>query len=312
MYFYAYHVIIGVNMILSNMSSNPIVSLVKSEDHYNGTKNALSLIIEHIAESIKGKENVLIKPNFVSTRRQLAATHVDSVKAVLDVITHYYDETIIIGEGPAIGNLQDGITNFDYETLKDDYDVRFVDLNEDDYLELEGVNRSLDPIKFRFSKTLLESDYLISIAKPKTHDCVIATLSLKNVVVGSLVSKREKERIHQGTKAININLALLGKECIPNLGVVDGLFGMEGAGPVSGEPVELGLCGVSLYPVSLDAVMAKVMGFEPLEIGYLYYLNDWAIGVADVDQIKVIGEPISKVSKKFKPHPTYREQCRWK
>jgi len=294
------------------MSSNPIVTLVKSEDHYKGTQKALSLIIDDIAESIRGKKKVLIKPNFVSTRRQLAATHVDSVKAVLDVITQYCNNKIIIGEGPAIGNLQDGITNFGFDVLKDEYDVRFVDLNEDDYLELEGVNSSLDPIKLRFSKTLLESDYLISIAKPKTHDCVIATLSLKNVVVGSLVSKREKERIHQGTKAININLAKLAKECIPSLGVVDGLFGMEGAGPVSGEPVQLGLCGVSLHPVSLDAVMAKVMGFEPLEIGYLYYLNDWGIGVADLDQIEVIGESISKVSREFQPHPTYEEQCKWK
>ena len=297
---------------MKNMSSKPIVTLVKSEDHYKGTINALQLISDDIADSLRGKKNVLIKPNFVSTRRQLATTHVDSVKAVLDVITRYFNGKIIIGEGPAIGNLKDGITNFGYEILEDEYNVLFVDLNEDDYLELEGVNSSLDPINLRFSKTLLESDYLVSIAKPKTHDCVIATLSLKNVVVGSLVSKREKEKIHQGTKAININLAKLAKECIPSLGVVDGLFGMEGAGPVSGEPIKLGLCGASLYPVSLDAVMAKVMGFEPLKIGYLYYLNDWGIGVADLDQIEVKGESISNVSVKFKPHPTYEEQCRWK
>ena len=87
---------------------------------------------------------------------------------------------------------------------------------------------------------------------------------------------------------------------------------MEGAGPVSGKPVQLGLCSASLSPVSLDAVMAKVMGFEPLEIGYLYYLNDWGIGVADVDKIEIKGESISDVSVKFKPHPTYEEQCRWR
>ena len=81
------------------MSSKPIVTLVKSEDHYTGTKNALHLIIDDIAESIRGKKNVLIKPNFVSTCKQLAATHVDSVKAVLDVITQYYDGKIIVGEG---------------------------------------------------------------------------------------------------------------------------------------------------------------------------------------------------------------------
>ena len=158
-----------MNTFLENMPSKPIVTLIKSEDHYKGTKYALQLISEDIAESLRGKKNVLIKPNFVSTHRQLAATHVDSVKAVLDVITQHFDGEIIIGEGPAIGNLKDGITNFGYEVLEEEYNVLFVDLNEDDYLELEGVNSSLDPINLRFSKTVLESDYLVSIAKPKTH-----------------------------------------------------------------------------------------------------------------------------------------------
>jgi hypothetical protein len=58
--------------------------------------------------------------------------------------------------------------------------------------------------------------------------------------------------------------------------------------------------------------MAKIMGFNPLDIGYLHYLNDWGIGVADLDRIKVVGEPIEKVYRKFRPHPTYRDQLNWR
>lgn len=292
--------------------SKPIVALVRSEGHYEGTKKALNLIEDQIARSIEGKRRVLIKPNFVSTRRQLAATHVDSVKAVLDTLSKHHNGKITIGEGPAIGSLEDGISNFGYDKLEDEYDVDFVDLNKDKYLELEAVNRSFEPIKFRVSKTLLESDYLISVAVPKTHDCVIATLSIKNVVVGALVNTGEKEKIHQGTKAININIAKLAVQYMPSLAVIDGYIGMEGSGPVRGNPVELGVSAASLHPVSLDAVMARIMGFEPLDIGYLYHLNEWGAGVADLNKIEVSGVSIDEVSRRFKPHPGYEHQLKWK
>ena len=292
--------------------SKPIVALVRSEGHYEGTKKALNLIEDQIARSIEGKRRVLIKPNFVSTRRQLAATHVDSVKAVLDTLSKHHNDTITIGEGPAIGSLEDGISNFGYDKLEDEYDVDFVDLNKDTYLELEAVNRSFEPLKLRLSKTLLESDYLISVAVPKTHDCVIATLSIKNVVVGALVNTGEKEKIHQGTKAININIAKLAVQYMPSLAVIDGYIGMEGSGPVRGNPVELGVSAASLHPVSLDAVMARIMGFEPLDIGYLYHLNEWGVGVADLNKSEVSGISIDEVSRRFKPHPGYERQLKWK
>ena len=112
------------------------------------------------------------------------------------------------------------------------------------------------------------------MAKPKTHDCVIATLSIKNVVVRSLVTAPEKQKIHQGAKAINLNIAKLAKHCMPSLGLIDGFEGMEGDGPTDGAPVRLGVASASLHPVSLDAVMAWIMGFDPLDIGYLHHLDE--------------------------------------
>jgi uncharacterized protein (DUF362 family) len=286
--------------------------VIKSNGYYEGSRRALKPFEDDIAEGIKGKKKVLIKPNFVSTTVQLAATHVESVKAVLDTLSQFYNGEIILGEGPSGKSLREAITNFGYDALVDEYHLKTVDLNEDKFVEIEGVDSSLKPINFHVSKTLLESDYLISVAKPKTHDTVIATLSIKNVVVGSLVSLTEKEKIHQGTRAINENIAILGKHCMPDLALIDGFVGMEGAGPVDGNPVGLGVSSASLYPVSLDAVMAKIMGFEPLEIGYLYHLNNWGFGVADLSKIRVVGEPVEKVYWKFKPHPTYIDQLKWR
>jgi len=293
----------------------PVVALAESRSHYDGVFEALKLIETQIEEGLKGKKRVLIKPNFVSVRRQLAATHVDAVRAVLDIISKYYSGKIVVGEGPSFASLREGLVNFDYLKLQKHYNVDFVDLNEGDSVEIEVTGPQRLPSKFRVSKTVVESDYRISVAMPKTHDFVITTMTIKNMVVGSLIQRagmNEKWKIHQGFKAMNHFLAALAMKVMPHLGVVDGFQGMEGRGPVGGDPVDLRVAAASTFPVSLDAVMNVVMGFNPHDIGYIHYLNEWGIGVADLDGIEVIGVPIDKVARKFKPHPEYREMLKWR
>ncbi len=300
---------------LSSGSEKSTVALAGSKSHYDGVSEALKLVERQIETGIKGKKKILIKPNFVSTSNQLAATHVDAVRAVLDTVNKYHSGKIIIGEGPSFSSLKRALVNFDFLKLQKQYDVEFLDLNEDGTVEVEAAGAQQRSTRFNVSKTVVESDYRISVALPKTHDYVIATLTIKNVVVGSLVGgaySHEKWKIHQGPKSMNLLLAGLAKAVMPELGVVDGFQGMEGRGPVSGDPVDLRVAAASVFPVSLDAVMCAVMGFDPLDIGYLYHLNDWGVGVADLNKIKVIGLPIEKAKRQFRPHPNTREMLKWK
>jgi len=115
----------------------PTVALAESKSHYDGVFEALKLIENQIEEGIKGKKKVLIKPNFVSVNRQLAATHVDAVRGILDVVSKYHSGRIMIGEGPSFSSLRTGLVNFDYLKLQNHYNVEFVDLNEDDSIEIE-------------------------------------------------------------------------------------------------------------------------------------------------------------------------------
>jgi len=293
----------------------PIVALVQSKGHYEGVFEALNLIENQISEDIKGKKKILVKPNFVSVHRQLAATHVDAVRAILDIISKYYSGKIIIGEGPSFSRLKEGLVNFNFLKLQRDYNVDFVDLNEDDSVEIEIADPHVGLNKFHISKLVVDSDYRISVALPKTHDCVITTLAIKNMVVGSLGGRNttnEKWKIHQGPKVMNFLLAKLALKVMPHLGVIDGFQGMEGRGPTGGDPVDLKVAAASSFPVSLDAVMNVVMGFNPFDIGYLYYLNEWDAGTIDVNEIEVIGVPVESVMRKFRPHPEYREMLKWK
>jgi len=296
---------------IKNPEGKPVVALIRSEGHYEGVREALQLIEDRVAHDIKGKKKVLVKPNFVSTRVQLAATPVEAVRAVLDLVTRYHSGKITVAESPAMSTFQEGLRNFGYLKLRDEYDVEFIDLDEDDSVEVEILNSQLKPISVHVARTVAESDYRVSVTRPKTHDAVIVTLSVKNTAMGSLLNG-DKSRMHQGYKAINLNLARVSRLTLPHLGVIDGFVGMEGNGPVSGTPINFGIAAASTSPVALDAVVAEAMGFNPGDVGYLHHLSEWGMGTLDLGEIEIRGAPLEKVKKGFKPHPGYREQLQWR
>jgi hypothetical protein len=53
------------------------------------------------------------------------------------------------------------------------------------------------------------------------------------------------------------------------------------------------------------------MGFEPRQIGYLVLAESAGLGVADLEAINVLGDPIASVRRRFIPHSNYRVQRHW-
>jgi len=166
------------------------VALVKGDDRYANITQALELIAGDVA--VGQKHCILIKPNFVSTTRQLAATHVEAVRAVLEFLKSRTRAEIVIAEGAALADTFDGYRNFGYQALARDYHVTLVDLNREAWVPLMVYDRDLRPFAVRVARTVVESDYRISVGPPKTHDVVVVTLSLKNMVMGSVI--REETR----------------------------------------------------------------------------------------------------------------------
>ena len=90
--------------------------------------------------------------------------------------------------------------------------------------------------------------------------------------------------------------------------VVDGIWGMEGNGPMGGEPVEMDLIVAGADPVAVDAVCTAIMGFNPKNIVHITLAAKRGLGVADLDQIIIEGEALADVAKDFEVVP---EDSRW-
>jgi uncharacterized protein (DUF362 family) len=114
----------------------------------------------------------------------------------------------------------------------------------------------------------------------------------------------------KSTKVIHHNIVEFAKISWPDLVVLDGYNVMEGRGPVDGDPLEMKFVVSSADPLKADALAARLMGIDPLTIGYLFYMHKLNMG--DISQDGLLGDRVEDVMKTVKLHPTYRIQKEWK
>lgn len=326
------------------------VSLVKGPRRYDNVRRALELIETDVR--LEPGQSILVKPNLTCATVALAVTQVDAVRAVLSFLRERTSAPIVIAEGTGLPSHRTKVAfkTFGYHSLEQEFGAKLVDLNEDSGIEVQIFDSRLRPLAIKVSRTLLEAKYRVSLAVPKTHDAVVITASLKNMLMagplrreGTLSSRlvtlaarytpasvrrsplarrlwvqaplgkdNYKVWVHQGSPATNLNLFLLARILRPHLAVIDGFQGMEGEGPVDGQEVALGLALASTDAVAADAVAARIMGFDLGQIGYLHYCHQAGLGEGDVDNITILGEPIEAHIRPFRPHPTTDEQLRWR
>ena len=292
------------------------VGLVKGNDCREITYQALRRIEDEVIGAI-GNKKVLIKPNFVSTGRQLAATHVDSVRGILDFLKPHYEKQIIIGESTASreGTFE-GFKNYGYLALEKEYNVKLIDLNKQPWQYRYVFGKGHRPTPIRIISDFLDAQtYIISAAKMKTHDRVVTTLSLKNVLLGAPLNDyktNDKWLMHQAYNfsreaALHYNMFHLAQELYPDLGVIDGFTAMEGNGPVGGDPVEAKVALASTDPVAMDTLATKLMGFDPAQIMYLTAMAEAGMGQGDLSKVEVLGTPVEQCQYKLKLHKRLEE-----
>ena len=190
-----------------------------TQGHREGVTAALGLLAarEDPASLLRG-EQVLVKPNCVSSSRQLSATRAGALEVVLEFIGRYGPRRIIRGEGSAEDTRQ-AFRNFGYLEVAERYGAEVLDLNRDRAVSITIYDREGRTRKVPVARTALESAR-VSVALPTTHDTVIIPATVKNLAVGAL-QRPHKWTIHQGYPVLNLKLALLAHKLLPHLAVLD-------------------------------------------------------------------------------------------
>ncbi len=122
---------------------------------------------------------------------------------------------------------------------------------------------------------------------------------------------RQYPAYRKSVKMIHRNIVEFAKRTWPDLVVLDGFVCMEYNGPVDGTPVQLNTAIASADPVKADGVAARLIGFEPEEIGYLYYLQEEE-HMGEYSLENLVGDDLNQLKRKFKRHGTYDIQSQWR
>lgn len=308
------HSVQAADVADSKAANESKVALIKGNERYSNIYDALKMLEQDIKKGI-GNRQVVIKPNMVVTDNQLAATHVDAVTAILDLLKPIYEKQVIIAESPADGPAKRGYDNYGYYKLQKKYNLKFMELDEDKRSTFFILDKNLQPMPIVISSMMMDPNiYLISSAVMKTHDVVVATLSLKNILMGAplkINGKHYKRDVHQGIKQINFTFFLMTQRMKPDLAVIDGFQGMEGNGPVNGTSADVRVAVASTDFLAADRIAVEVMGIDFAKIGYLNYCANANLGIADLNRIQVLGQKIDNCRKKFKLHQNIQQQYQW-
>jgi uncharacterized protein (DUF362 family) len=153
------------------------------------------------------------------------------------------------------------------------------------------------PEGIRIPKRLIGSN-IIHLPTMKTHVFTQMTGAMKNAFGGLLFEKRHWTHgvIHETL----VDLLAIQKEIHPGLfAVMDGTFAGDGPGPRCMMPQVKNYILASGDMVALDAVAAKMMGFDPLSIKFIRLAHERGLGCGDVREIEVVGEDIADVNFHF-------------
>jgi uncharacterized protein (DUF362 family) len=305
----------------------PAVSLVHGESRRKNVCDALVAIDDDIGPKLKTKKYVIIKPNIVGamSKNALSASNADEIHGILDYLEPRFKGPVMVAESSA------GDTGRAYETLEypqvvaehRSQKVSLVDLNREAKIKvIPGIDYHLHVVPIRVAAQLFDPDaFIISAGIMKTHNVGVATLSVKNMVVGAPLhyapgeSTRwnDKRKMHAGIRQTNYLMYLMADKMKPYWGaaVIDGYEGMEGNGPGAGTPVPSRVAIASSDFVAADRVGVEAMGIDPGYLGYLTYLGAAGVGQYDLAKITLRGPSIASVQKKYRLHTDIERELQW-
>jgi uncharacterized protein (DUF362 family) len=293
------------------------VALTTGKDRADQTLQALKALEKEITAAIGGKP-VVIKPNMVINDNALAATNAETIGAILEFLKSIKKiDNVVIAESPAMGTAMEGFNAYGYVPVAKKYGVKLVELDQQPVEILHAIDEGegkLYPV--RVAKMMLDNNsFVISAAVMKTHNVFVATLSLKNIVLGSPIKDdtgADKPYMHGGGFwGANYNMFNFGQRLHPHLAVIDGFQGMEGDGPVSGTAVDHKVCVASLDWCAADHTAARLMGIDPKKMGYLTFAARAQLGQSDPAKIDMVGEALDKHVKTYKLAPNVEDQYTW-
>lgn len=283
----------------------------------DAVKQAVEMAVGSIDNVIKPGQKVLVKPNLAFQAPPTSFAVVDP--RTLEAVVHYLKTEskageVAVGDNPSLGKHvgkarpameQSGLGEAAERGGADR--IVYFDETETVHVKIPGAHYLHEADVW---KPFLDADVVINVPKMKVHLAKTVTLGIANWQ-GILrndhpsddgVDGKGLHTNQQGQHRNDIDAKVVDEYRVrkADLTIVDAVIGMEGQGPHTGTPIEMGLVLAGTDTVAVDAVTSACMGFDPAEIPAVRIAAHDGLGEMDLDRIEVVGAPIAEVMKHFK------------
>ena len=228
-----------------------------------GIDSAVRRVFEHfggISEFVKKGERVLLKVNLVSGHDIARRVTTDpaivraAAKLVIDA-----GGVPFIADSPGIDNFRKAAEKAGFVGVAEELGIECRELTDPvDLPASEGA----DFKRIQVSRQVLEADKVISLAKLKTHGQMYLTMGTKNLF--GTIPGRLKAGWHYNVGLNREKFASLLLDIYrgvrPCFTLLDGVIGMDGDGPTSGDPYPFGLIGGSADALTMDFHLCRMLG----------------------------------------------------
>lgn len=245
-----------------------------------------------VYDAIKPGMAVVLKPNLIMNSKPEAAicTH-PAFTAAVGKCVQRAGGRVLIAESPGgpytPARMKAAYRSCGYTDMAEAYGFSLYTECRSREVLLPGAQRCR---QVSIVEPFLEHDYLIDLAKLKTHGMVGYSGAVKNMF--GAVPGLQKPEVHcRFPDRVDFSKALVDICAFlkPDLAFMDGIWAMEGDGPTGGTRKEAGLIGASRSPYALDVCMSEIIGFPPGSVAMLADSAERGLGPKSAKEIDVLG-----------------------
>jgi len=278
----------------------PIVA-ISGKGGTEGDAMLAALSMLPVDRIISPNDTVVITPNWVTSEPPEKGTVVgpDTLRQLIRFIKSFGPRRTVVAAGSGGQPTPEVMKLNCFDRVIQDEGVEFVDLNYGPYIEI-----TLDhafPSKTKINRLLEELTVLISFSQLKVHSEATASMTIKNIALGWPPAEihgfpKKNLGIHDDLHGFIYAMA----EKIPiDLAILSTDKAMVGLGPSGGKPVAASMVIAGTDPVSVDTIGARLLGYYPQAINYLYRLVKAGVGEADMKTIQLRGLSLDEAIAKF-------------
>jgi uncharacterized protein (DUF362 family)/Pyruvate/2-oxoacid:ferredoxin oxidoreductase delta subunit len=248
----------------------------------------LLLPLGGIQQFVKPGQRVLLKPNLLTDKPPEAA--VTTHPALVRVITELVREAgaaVIVGDSPGFGSFERVTQKTGISAAVKAAGGQLIPFIETRAIKTTGIFRQIE-----LASAYLDADVVINLPKLKTHEMMTLTCGVKNLYGAVVGPAKAGQHLTAGhSKELFAGLLLEIAQARPvALTIVDGIIAMEGNGPNSGTPRQLGVLLAGVNPVAVDTVAARMAGIPSQLLPVELEARRRGIPGTELDQISIVGD----------------------